>query len=252
MSEKSGKLIAVWGAPHSGKTTFSASLATAIADTYASATVIVLHSDIEAPMLSVLFPNAKSGSLGSVGIPLSANELDTEQILANCTETKARPTLAVMGYRDGDTRLTYPRYGKERAVELFEKLKSLSDFVIVDCMSNPNESLLSLAALETASQTVRLCTPELPSISWYRTQKAVWGSALPWGDMNQGLNLTDNGNLPVEEAREQLGEVSFLLPFSREIRSAMSCGNLYAKNAGDRVWTGRMRKIAAQVVGNAG
>ena len=48
------------------------------------------------------------------------------------------------------------------------------------------------------------------------------GSALPWGDMNQGLNLTDNGNLPVEEAREQLGEVSFLLPFSREIRSAMS------------------------------
>ena len=122
---------------------------------------------------------------------------------------------------DGDTRLTYPRYGKERAVELFEKLKSLSDFVIVDCMSNPNESLLSLAALETASQTVRLCTPELPSISWYRTQKAVWGSAFPWADMNQGLNLTDNGNLPVEEAREQLGEVSFLLPFSREIRSAM-------------------------------
>ena len=97
---------------------------------------------------------------------------------------------------DGDTRLTYPRYGKERAVELFEKLKSLSDFVIVDCMSNPNESLLSLAALETASQTVRLCTPELPSISWYRTQKAVWGSAFPWADMNQGLNLTDNGNLP--------------------------------------------------------
>ena len=252
MSEKSGKLIAVWGAPHSGKTTFAAALGTAIADTYAAATVIVLHSDIEAPMLSVLFPNAKSGSLGSVGIPLSANELDTEQILANCTETKARPTLAVMGYRDGDTRLTYPRYGKERAVELFEKLKSLADFVIVDCMSNPNESLLSLAALETASQTVRLCTPELPSISWYRTQKSVWGTSLPWADMNQGLNLTDNGNLPVEEAREQLGEVSFLLPFCREIRSAMSCGNLYGKNAGDRVWTGRMREIAAQVVGNAG
>ena len=117
---KAGKLIAVWGAPHSGKTTFAASLATAIADSYASATVIVLHSDIEAPMLSVLFPNAKSGNLGSVGIPLSANEPDTEQILANCTETKARPTLAVMAYRDGDTRLTYPRYGKERAAELFD------------------------------------------------------------------------------------------------------------------------------------
>ena len=65
--------------------------------------------------------------------------------------------------------------------------------------------------------------------------------------MNQGLNLTDNGNLPVEEAREQLGEVSFLLPYSKDIKAALSCGNLYAKNAGDRVWTGRMREIAAQV-----
>ena len=129
MSEKSGKLIAVWGSPHSGKTTFAASLATAIADSYASATVIVLHSDIEVPMLSVLFPNAKSGSLGSVGIPLSANAPDTEQILANCTETKARPTLAVMGYRDGDTRMTYPRYGKERATELLQRLLTLADFV---------------------------------------------------------------------------------------------------------------------------
>lgn len=96
-------------------------------------------------------------------------------------------------------------------------------------MSNPNESLLSLAALETASQTVRLCTPELPSISWYRTQKSVWGTSLPWGDMNQGLNLTGNSNLPVEEAREQLGEVSFLLPFSREIRSAMSMATNFAR-----------------------
>ena len=129
---------------------------------------------------------------------------------------------------------------------------ALADFVIVDGMSNPNESLLSLAALETASQTVRLCTPELPSISWYRTQKSVWGTSLPWADMNQGLNLTDNGNLPVEEAREQLGEVSFLLPYSKDIKAALSCGNLYAKNAGDKVWTGRMREIAAQVVGNAG
>ena len=70
--------------------------------------------------------------------------------------------------------------------------------------------------------------------------------------MNQGLNLTDNGNLPVEEAREQLGEVSFLLPYSKDIKAALFCGNLYAKNAGDKVWTGRMREIAAQVVGNAG
>ena len=100
-------------------------------------------------------------------------------------------------------------------------LKSLADFVIADCMSNPNESLLSFAALEAARQTVRLCTPELPSISWYRTQKAGLGSALPWGDMNQGLNLTDNSNLPVEEAREQLGEVSFY--FHSAAKSGLPC-----------------------------
>lgn len=38
-----GKIIAVWGSPNSGKTTFATTLATAIYDTFNS-TVIVLYT----------------------------------------------------------------------------------------------------------------------------------------------------------------------------------------------------------------
>ena len=60
-----GKIIAVWGSPNSGKTTFATKLATAIYDSY-QATVIVLYTDLETPVLPVLFPNSKPEDIGSV------------------------------------------------------------------------------------------------------------------------------------------------------------------------------------------
>ena len=44
------KVIAVWGAPHSGKTTFATKLARAIYDAY-QATVVVVYTDNETPTL---------------------------------------------------------------------------------------------------------------------------------------------------------------------------------------------------------
>ena len=50
-----GKIIAVWGSPHSGKTTFATKLATAIYSSFES-TVITLYTDLQTPMIPVLFP----------------------------------------------------------------------------------------------------------------------------------------------------------------------------------------------------
>ena len=43
MRHEKAKIIAIWGSPHSGKTTFATKLATAIYDNY-QATVIVLYT----------------------------------------------------------------------------------------------------------------------------------------------------------------------------------------------------------------
>ena len=49
MSMDKANIIAIWGSPNSGKTTFATKLATAIYDNYQS-TVIVVYPDLETPV----------------------------------------------------------------------------------------------------------------------------------------------------------------------------------------------------------
>ena len=117
MSHEKAKIIAVWGSPHSGKTTFATKLATAIYDNY-QATVIVLYTDLETPTLPVIFPNEKAEDIGSGGIPLSKTEIDTDDVIKNLVTIKERQNFGFIGYREGDNKFTYPRFGKAKAEAL--------------------------------------------------------------------------------------------------------------------------------------
>ena len=117
MSHEKAKIIAVWGSPHSGKTSFAQKLATPIYDNY-QATVIVLYTDLETPTLPVIFPNEKAEDIGSVGIPLSKTEIDTDDVIKNLVTIKERQNFGFIGYREGDNKFTYPRFGKAKAEAL--------------------------------------------------------------------------------------------------------------------------------------
>ena len=83
----SAKIVSVWGSPGSGKTTFATKLARAIYDSY-QATVMVLYADLQTPVLPVIFPNEKPEDLGSIGVPLSKPDPDTEDILRSAVTLK--------------------------------------------------------------------------------------------------------------------------------------------------------------------
>ena len=68
------KLIAVWGSPNSGKTSFTVKLASAVYERYNS-TVLALCCDDATHALPCLFPGFKSDELYSVGAPLSHTEI---------------------------------------------------------------------------------------------------------------------------------------------------------------------------------
>ena len=53
--------------------------------------------------------------------------------------------------------------------------------------------------------------------------------------------------MPIEEAKSQLGEVSFTVPFSLSVKEQMQKGTLYEKTS-DKRFENRMREIAGQVV----
>ena len=184
MRHEKAKIIAVWGSPHSGKTTFATKLATAIYDNY-QATVIVLYTDLETPTLPVIFPNEKSENLGSVGIPLSKTEIDTDDVIKNLVTIKERQNFGFLGFRAGENKFTYPRYGKAKAEELYRALGMLADYVIVDCTSNLENNVLSSVAVEQADQIIRLASPDLSAISFFLSQKGVYKG----GEVPEGLKL---------------------------------------------------------------
>ena len=121
--------------------------------------------------------------------------------------------------------------------------------MIVDCTSNLDGNLLAQTAIEKADQILRLSSPDLQSISFYLSQlPCMSDSKYRLDEHIQGVN-TPNADvfMPIEEAKAQLGEVSFTVPFSLSVKEQMQKGTLYEKTS-DKRFDGRMREIAGQVV----
>ena len=74
-----GKIIAVWGSPNSGKTTFATKLAASIYSSFES-TVITLFCDLETPVLpglppAVVSPAEHLGLLDRAGVHVACPDL---------------------------------------------------------------------------------------------------------------------------------------------------------------------------------
>ena len=248
MNKDNSTLIAVWGSPNSGKTTFTTKLATAIYANY-QATVAVLYTDLESPVLPVIFPNERNEDLGSVGVPLSKIEVDTDDIVRNAVTVKTKTNLIFLGYKAGENRFTYPRYGRSKVEEFLEKLCSLADVIIVDCPSNLENNVLASVCVEKADQIIRLASPDLKSISFYLSQIPVYtDSHYRLEEHIQGLN-TPNADvfMPVEEAKAHLKDVRFTVPYCRDVKLQMQTGRLM-ETTSDKAFEKRMMEIAQRVV----
>ena len=243
-----GKIIAVWGSPNSGKTTFATKLATAIYASFES-TVITLFTDLETPVLPVLFPFDKTEDLGSVGVPLSKTEVEQGDIINNLVTVKDMQNFGFLGYKTGENKFSYPKFGKAKAEDLLNELCRLADYVIVDCTSNLSDNVIAQTAIEKADQIIRLSSPDLKSMSFYLSQLAVYGDSKYRLDEHiHGIN-TPNVDvfMPIEEAKSHLKDVAFTLPYSDEIKEQMQEGLLYEPSK-DKRFNKRMKEIAEKVV----
>ncbi len=240
------KIIAVWGSPHSGRTTFATKLAQAVYDGGKSS-VIVLYADSETPVLPVLFPNLKREAMLSVGAALAGVEVTREETVRQLMTLRGRPNLGYLGYRDGENMYSYPSFGEEKARDLLSVLSDLADCVIVDCtdsLKNP----LSGAAVKAADETVRLCSPDLKSFSFMLSQLPLYADpAYGTGKHVQGLNVPDADlYMPMEEAKAMMSDPRFVIPYSREVKAQMLEGRLSAK-CSDRKYNSKIRAVAEKL-----
>jgi cellulose biosynthesis protein BcsQ len=223
------KLIAVWGSPNSGKTSFAVKLALSIYN-HLIKTVLVLHTDMITPVLPVLFPGYKPDDLYSIGTTLSKTDITQTELLKNIVSVKEKVNLGFLGFKDGENRYTYPRFDEIKAIALLTIMKDLADYVIIDCTSNP-DNVLSLATISQSDTVIRLATPDLKSMSFYSSQLPLYAD--PKYDIKehiQGLQIRDNDLfLPIDEVKVYFKEVQFVLPYCKEIKQQMLDGKLLDK-----------------------
>lgn len=240
------KLIAIWGAPCSGKTTFATKLALCIYENYNS-TVLELLCQNETPALPVLFPMRKADDLFSVGVPLSKTDIAQGDVIESIVILKQKQNLGFLGYKDGENKYTYPKYDDGKAAEFLSVLRTLADYVIVDCSSEL--AGLSAAAVKTADTVIRLAAPDLKSMSFFASQLPLYGDGGFKTDQHiVGLNITENElYLPIEECKTHYKDVSFILPYCREVKAQMQSGEL-TNPVTDKKYREMIKKITEKVV----
>lgn len=223
------RIIAIWGCPNSGKTTFALNLTKAIHDGY-GAKVICVFADSTTPTLPVLFPNHKAGDIRSLGTVLSHTDITQDAILKNLVTTDAVKNIGFLGYTDGENRWTYPEYSQDKAAAFFDAAMSLADYIIVDC-GNKLTGTLAFAAISKADSIFRICKPDLKAISFFSSQIPLYGDLKYRMEEHQPvLNVPEQGScLPVEEAAQHFGCEKLILPFAPEIRQQAMNGQLFGK-----------------------
>ena len=157
-----GKMIAVCGAPGSGKTTASLKIAEEIY--YAKkGSVIFLSPDLNVPCLAFVFPNCKEEELYSVGVALDRTDIYREDVLRQMNHVKTMENFGFLGYKAGENKYSYPRPTEDKILNLFSILRELADYVIVDCA----DGLISSMAKSHADMLVQLITPDLKCMAYY-------------------------------------------------------------------------------------
>ncbi len=241
-----GKLIAVWGAPGTGKTAFSIKLAETLYDaSKGRCAVIVVFTDNVTPMLPVVFPNFRSEDTFSIGSVLSKPDFYADDVVSNVVMVKGRMNLGYMGYKEGENSHTYPEYTEEKAKYFYEVLLRVADYVVVDCMAMPDNDRLTKMALQYADKVVHISAPDLKCISYEMSQMKMMISCGYIKAEDISVMNNPNGSLthvPVN-MKGSFDKIQYTLNFSNALLEQYLEGNMY-QTLKDKKYNQTMRAIA--------
>ena len=216
------ELIAVWGSPNAGKTVFAMKLARYLSRKHSVYTVL---ADTVTPGLPVVFPKRKKEKLYSLGAALSAPDITREEIEAVTVTVDSMNHAGFLGYTDKENRRSYPVFNDHRIRQLLLLLMDMSDYVIVDCTSVPEQ--ISAAAMQIASTTFRIVTPDVKSHTFCASQVPLLAElGIQADEQVVVLNHTGKWVFSPDEAAKAAFGTSSTLPFSREIAEASASGDL--------------------------
>lgn len=242
------KLITVWGSPNSGKTTFAVKLAREIYKNNSSAKIICIFPDLSTPTLPVIFPNKKPNEFYSMGKLLNMAEFTTNDVLSHFVLAKGIKNIVFMGYTLGENKFTYADYTADKASTFLSMCQYLGDYVIVDCSSNMEDKISSLA-MQSADHCFRLAAPTLKSISFISSNVKMYTDEKYGFDRHiPVLNVPEQDIfMPVDDAANCLGNIKHTLSFCMDLKKQFYNGELL-DTLSNKKFVEEFKKICSEVL----
>lgn len=222
--QSAGNTLAVWGSPSSGKTTVSVKLAHYLASRKKN--VILLLCDMVSPPLPCICAPGDLLEEHSLGNVLAASHITKTLIQEHCTFHKRYKFLTMLGMKKGENVFTYPSYSQTQAEELIRILKSMADYVIIDCGSYIAYDILSAVSLIEADRVLRLVNCNLKSISYLSSQLPLLKDKKWDADKQYRVISNVKPNEAASYVEQVFGRVSFSLPYSAEVETHTLEGTL--------------------------
>lgn len=240
------KTIAVCGSPNSGKTVTALKLAKQIYDSKKSKTTVVFVSpDMTTPTLGFLFPNSKDLEMYSLGVVLDKTDIFKEDIIRQFVTTKTMKNFAFLGFKLCENKYSYPEPTENKIVQFFSALEGIADYIVVDCTSDEND-LISNIAKRDCDVAVQIFNPDIKSMVYYAS--CINQFLMIEGKKIKVLNIMDNDlYLPIDETKEKIKDISFVIPYSRPIKQQMIIGTL-SESLHDAKYLNVIGEIAKAVV----
>ena len=194
------KIIAICGAPGSGKTTVAFKLAQEVYLSTSDCSVTFISPDITVPTIGMLFPNYKPDSLFSLSSVLDSTDISSDLLLENLVTVKNMKNFGCLGFKSGDSKYSFPTPTKEKVKNLLDVLAATDGYVFVDC-TNEDTDLISKQALARADHIIQVITPDLKSMTWLNS----YGDKIITSGTEQSLkviNITEHELYSQKEAFE--------------------------------------------------
>ena len=239
------KMIAVIGSPGSGKTTVTLKLAQELYCATTHGAVIYLSPSLKVPAIGVLFPNYTPDSIFSLGEMLDKTDIYEEDILNHLVTVKSMNNFGCLGYKAGENKFSFPVLTEDKVKSLFDVLHKMAGYVFVDCTEEEND-LISQYALGVADEVILVLSPDLKSMVYLSSNESVLGSHADRAV--RVLNINENELYPpVDDVKSNVRNISFVLPYSKQIRGQHLDGLLYER-AKDKKYRSELSKIVNTIM----
>ena len=235
-----GKLIAFVGPPGSGKTSVAMKSAIEVYCNTKSNQVIFLSPDLSVPSLGLLFPNYAPDDLKSLGLLFDRTDISEQALMETGISIKSMPNLLCFGFRTDDSKATFPEPIPSKLNDLFDVLKRTKEYTFVDCTDDPSD-VISNRATQAADVIVRVIPSDLKGMTWYATNKNLYGS--DGREIRNVVNIKERDlYLPTEEICSKLQEVTTVLPYSRLLKQQMLEGRM-SDRLKDRAYIHKLNEL---------